>query len=234
MHKIRIIMITIILLLQGCQEPIYKLKNKEDIKMNYLESEYFTRYTGHTTEEFDIDAYEELIKRQKGRSILTLEDGTIIQMSRPYYKDMSVGVERTEIGFMRISPSKPYFIEIYKEFYPKGQLKRQGIFLSKKAIGIWQEFDENGKLMKEIDYEKKDWSKYHYQDVLKFLDEKKVINLKTGEGRGAFMFYLDDESKKWHIEITEALNNGFVATLYTLDANTLKVLEVEKEQRGIE
>jgi len=234
MHKIIISVVSVILVLQSCQEPIPKVKNKEDVKMNYLESEYFTRYKGHTTEEFDIDAYEEIVKRQKGRKTLILEDGTTIRMSRPYYKDMTVGVERTSQGSIRISPSKPYFIQIYKEFYPRGTLKQQGFLLGIHSIGIWQEFNETGRLIKEIDYEKKNWSKYHYRDVLKFLDEKKIINLKTGEGRGTFSFYLDEKRGGWNIEITESMKNGFVASLYTLDANTMEVLYLRKEQRGIE
>ena len=234
MYKIIISMVSIMLLLQSCQKQIPNVKNKEDKKMNYLESKYFTRYKEYTTEEFDIEAYKEIVKRQKGRRTLTLEDGTIIQMDRPYYKDMTFGVERTSQGSIRISPSKPYFVQVYKEFYPRGRLKRQGFLLDIHAIGIWQEFNERGKLIKEIDYEKKDWSKYHYRDVLKFLDEKKIINLKTGEGRGTFDFYLDRENEKWHIEISESFSNGFVATMYILDANTLKVLDMKKEQRGME
>jgi antitoxin component YwqK of YwqJK toxin-antitoxin module len=222
------------LLLQSCQKQIPKVENKKDEKMNYLESKYFTRYKEYTTEKFDVEAYEEIVKRQKGRRTLTLEDGTIIQMSRPYSKDMTFGVERTSQGFIRISPSRPYFIEIVKIFSPKGSLTRQGFFISGNKIGIAQEFNERGKLIKEIDYEKKDWSKYHYRDVLKFLDEKKIINLKTGEGRGTFDFYLDRENEKWHIEISESFSNGFVATMYILDANTLKVLDMKKEQRGME
>lgn len=233
MHKIVISIITNMLLLQSCQEPVLKINEKEDVKMN-LENEYFTKYKEYTTEEFDVDAYEELVKRQKGRSTLTLEDGTIIQMSRPYFKDMSEGVERTSQGFIRISPLKPYFIEIVKIFSSTGKLTRQGYFLADNHIGLAQEFNERGKLIKEIDYEKRDWSKYHYNDVLKFLDKEKVIDLKTGRGRGTFSFYLDRENEKWNIEVTEAPENGYVATLYTLDANTLKVLEVKKEQRGME
>jgi hypothetical protein len=229
-------MVSIILLLQSCQEPTLKVKNKEDIKMNYLESEYFTRYKEYTTEEFDVDTYEEIVKRQKGRSTLTLEDGTTIQMNRPYYKDMSFGVERTSQGFIRISPYKPYFIEIVKIFSSKGRLIRQGFFISGNKIGIAQEFDERGKLIKEIDYEKKNWSKYHYRDVLKFLDEKEIINLKTGEGRGTFDFYLDENNgtTKWIIKEIESWDNRYIRSKYTVNANTMEVLKLEKEQRGIE
>jgi len=233
MHKNIITILILTLLLQGCQ-TVTPIKKEEDVKMNYLESKYFTRYKEYTTEEFDVDAYDEIVKRQKGRSTITLEDGTVIQMDRPYFKDMSEGVEITSEGFMRISTVKPYFIQIYKDFYPQGQLKAQGFLLDIHSIGIWQEFNEAGKLIEEIDYEKKDWSKYHYSDVLKFLDKERVIDLKTGRGRGTFSFYLNREKEQWHIEVIEAPDNGYVATIYTIDANTLEVLEVEKEQRGIE
>jgi len=232
MHKKIIILLTIILL-QGCQ-TVTPIKKEKDVKMNYLESKYFTRYKEYTTEKFDVDAYDEMIKRQEGNHIRLLEDGTEIVYGRPYFKEVIGSGERTSRGGQKITPSKPYFIEISKIFSPKGNLIRQGFFISGRKVGIAQIFNEAGKLIEEIDYEKKDWSKYHYSDVLKFLDKERVIDLKTGRGRDTFSFYLNREKEQWHIEVIEAPENGYVATIYTLDANTLEVLEVKKEGRGIE
>jgi len=233
MHKKIIKIMVIVLFNQGCQHTIPKIENKKEIVMN-LESKYFIRYKDNTNETFDFKIYKNMINQEEGRSTMILEDGTKIQMSEPLFKDMTYGVERTTTGFIRISPVKPFFIEIVKIFSPLGKLIKQGKFISNINVGISQEFNENGKLIEEIDYDKKDWSKYYYSDILKFLDKEGVIDLKTGRGRGTFSFYLDREKEQWHVEVIESPENGYVATLYTLDANTLKVLEVKKEQRGIE
>ena len=111
-------------------------------------------------------------------------------------------------------PVFPYFYLSYKEFYEHpnqpSTIKEKGkyfgdIDLGSNAgvkIGHWYYFDEKGKLIKEVDEDKK-FGRFGYNEVLKFLDEKKDINLNTGEGRDKIKidFYNSDKSNKklWKI-----------------------------------
>ncbi len=111
-------------------------------------------------------------------------------------------------------PPFPYFYWSYKEFYEQPNLpntiKEKGKYFGdvrlgsfgRIEIGYWYYFDEKGKLVKEVDEDKK-FGKFSYNEVLKFLDSKKDINLNTGEGRDKFevQYYYSDKSTKklWKI-----------------------------------
>ncbi|WP_131701488.1 hypothetical protein [Chryseobacterium sp. FH2] len=111
-------------------------------------------------------------------------------------------------------PPFPYFYWSYKEFYEQpnqpNTIKEKGKYFGdvrlgsfgRIEIGHWYYFDEKGKLIKEVDEDKK-FGKFSYNEVLKFLDSKKDINLNTGEGRDKFevQYYYSDKSTKklWKI-----------------------------------
>lgn len=113
-------------------------------------------------------------------------------------------------------PYNPYFFLSYKEFYEipgkPSTIKEKGKYFgdislgsnSGVKIGYWYYFDEKGKLKQEVDEDKK-FGKFSYNEVLKFLDEKKYINLSTGEGRDKVNveFYNSDKSNKklWKVLI---------------------------------
>jgi hypothetical protein len=86
-------------------------------------------------------------------------------------------------------PSKLSFYLNYKEFFENGSIKVKGKYFGifklnfySIKIGYWSYSDEKGKLIQEVNEDKK-FGKYSYNEVLKFLDEQKDINLNTGEGR---------------------------------------------------
>jgi hypothetical protein len=108
-------------------------------------------------------------------------------------------------------PSKLSFYLTYKEFFENGSIKVKGKYFGifklnfySIKIGYWSYFDEKGKLIQEVNEDKK-FGKYSYNEVLKFLDEQKDINLNTGEGRDRvnIQFYYSDKSTKklWGIFI---------------------------------
>lgn len=113
-------------------------------------------------------------------------------------------------------PSYPYFYLIYKEFYEHpnqpSSIKEKGKYFGDISLGSnsgvkiekWYYFDEKGKLIREVDEDKK-FGKFSYNDVLKFLDNQKDINLNTGEGRNRVKieFYNSEKLNKklWQIKV---------------------------------
>ena len=62
---------------------------------------------------------------------------------------------------------------IYKEFYQSGKIKSKGQkFKDDFKIGIWYEFDENGKLIKETDLDKP--FKITIEDIIEFLKKNEA------------------------------------------------------------
>jgi len=234
-YKYGLIILVVLYLGQGCQTP--KQGKIKEVKMNF-ETKYFTRYKDYNTEKFDVEAYDERVRRNKFKSsAIDLEDGTAMRFSKPIFKEMIYGREETVNGSIKIVPAYPALYRVSKYYHAETKiLISQGISIGSQMVGVFQKFNKYGKLIQEIDIEKKDWSKYHYRDVLKFLDEKKIINLKTGEGRGTFDFYLDENNgtATWIIEEIENDKNRWIRSKYTVNANTMEVLKLEKEQRGIE
>ncbi|NLF42087.1 MAG: toxin-antitoxin system YwqK family antitoxin [Bacteroidales bacterium] len=43
-----------------------------------------------------------------------------------------------------------------KAYYPNGKLRFQGMMENDKEVGVWQYYDENGSMVKEVDYDKTD------------------------------------------------------------------------------
>lgn len=105
---------------------------------------------------------------------------------------------------MSVSKSGKYYLEYYKDSYfmisksyhLNGNIKKKGIafndFFSK---GIWYEFDEEGKLIKEIDYDEP--FKFTFEDVLKFC-EKQNIKIEKGP----------ISQNGWHNLISREIENG--------------------------
>ncbi|KMQ61254.1 hypothetical protein ACM39_17710 [Chryseobacterium sp. FH2] len=104
------------------------------------------------------------------------------------------------------------FFTTYKEFYSNGNIKSKGKYFGdckfyrfSNKIGNWYYFDEKGKLLQQVDEDKK-FGKFSYNEVLKFLETQKYINLNTGEGRDKIevkYYYSDKSTKKlWYIVIS--------------------------------
>jgi antitoxin component YwqK of YwqJK toxin-antitoxin module len=97
----------------------------------------------------------------------TLKNGTIITMS-----ETNAGKSYSEIA------SDSYF-QISKGYYPNGNIKTKGLFFNGSGFqkGIWYEFDEKGKLISEIDYDKP--YKFTFEDLLIFCKKENIV-LKKG------------------------------------------------------
>lgn len=141
-----------------------------------------------------------------------------------------------EGGFIEnIIHAKPSFKKTYKEFYPDGYIKKKEIYVGEKTkIDISEYYDKKGKLHK-VDENKK-FGKIKPDDVLKFLEKKKVINLLTGTGRfnengeASFEMLFDEQKKEYTIIITEGkpntgpFDNGeppaFLPLIYIMNGET--------------
>jgi hypothetical protein len=137
----------------------------------------------------------------------------------------------SETGYVqnRKLSDKLFYVE-YKEYYGSGKIKVIGkTLLDNTAVGVpvdlWQYFDENGNLEKEIDENKK-FGKFGPNELLKFLESKKIIDIKTGEGwylkdnRNSFTISFDDVDKIWEVVSSEG---SMVRAEESLTRQALKV-----------
>jgi hypothetical protein len=142
-------------------------------------------------------------------------------------------------------PPAPEFYSVYKEFHSNGMLKTKGkVAAQVLEIGVWQYYDKNGRLIKEVDKDKKfgniklDW-------LLKFIEKEGHINLSTGKGReyavieengegfiysARFSIVLDEKGAFWVIGIEPDRENGFHRTIYHIDKNSGETLFKESTQ----
>lgn len=137
-----------------------------------------------------------------------------------------------------------FYIE-YKEYYTSGKIKVIGkTLLDNTAVGVpvdlWQYFDENGKIIKEVDENKK-FGKFGPNELLKFLESEKIIDLKTGKGwylkdnRNSFTISFDEIDKIWEVASSEGSMaraekspSGQALKVkyhYLIDSNTGKIKE---------
>lgn len=72
-------------------------------------------------------------------------------------------------GYVRhVTPKNSLFTNYY-EFYNSGILKTKGVFYTRDfSIGVWEYYDENGQLIKTVDYDKP--YKFRWEDVKKYCE----------------------------------------------------------------
>ena len=160
-----------------------------------------------------------------------------------------------------IYPQKHQFYSIYNEYYRNNfNLKQRGklfgnecynhLINQKLKIGIWYEYDEQGKLIKETDEDKK-FGKFGYNELLKFLDKEKQINLNKGVYRNnsgdidfeIYFFNSNKSDKKlWKVRTKIVISDlgcdengakiGYKSNSYFIDGNTgeqIKNYQLAKE-----
>ncbi|CAD0224145.1 conserved protein of unknown function [Chryseobacterium sp. JV274] len=147
-------------------------------------------------EKFDIDKFSKSTKKETDVVTEFLPNGNYIEMSMAnsgkYYTESYKG---------------SYFM-LSKSYYPNGNIKHKGIMFNVPwgapfQKGIWYEFDENGKLIKEFDYDKP--YKYTFEDILKF-SEKEAIPVTKGPVLQSTGFHtiisrrIENEKPIWEIE----------------------------------
>lgn len=92
---------------------------------------------------------------------------------------------------------KNSYFTISKSYYVNGIIKRKGVMNNTQTfqVGIWYEFDEEGKLIKKIDYDQP--FKFTFEDIIKFC-QKENIEVENGPIL----------QNGWHNEISRNIENG--------------------------
>ncbi|WP_159289301.1 hypothetical protein [Tenacibaculum maritimum] len=112
---------------------------------------------------FDIIRYKQKKQRTPEYDGYYLKDSTYIRQ----FGNKNSGYTEYE------TPPPPAIFQIYREFHTNGNLKLEGeTFPNDFNKGIWKEYDQDGKLIKETDYDK--GFDYTWEDLLKLLKEREV------------------------------------------------------------
>jgi len=121
------------------------------------------KYTEMTTEKFDIEKFEK--NKINNECNFILEDGTTVRQT---------GDENNYIEY--IMPPKPNLIEIYRQFYKSGKLQRHILSFPNDFLILKKEYDENGNLTEEINYDTP--YKFTFEQLLELIKkEKDTIDL---------------------------------------------------------
>ena len=79
------------------------------------------------------------------------------------------------------SPAHDFYV-VGKTFYPNGSLHSKGRSFGRVPIGIYEEYDEVGNLIKVVDEDKK-FGKIKPKDIVKLLEKEGWFNRETGENK---------------------------------------------------
>ena len=79
------------------------------------------------------------------------------------------------------SPAHDFYV-VGKTFYPNGSLHSKGRSFGRVPIGIYEEYDEAGNLIKVVDEDKK-FGKIKPKDIVEFLEKEGWFNRETGENK---------------------------------------------------
>ncbi|WP_123872968.1 hypothetical protein [Chryseobacterium contaminans] len=170
-------------------------------------------------EKFDQDHYNKIYKKDIYLAYDKLSDGTYIEMDQS--KNMKSYVE---------TPLNSYY-RITKIYYTNGNIKSKGLSSNTGYFqkDIWYEFDEQGNLIKETDYDKP--FKFTFEDILKFC-EKENIEIKKGPisqsgWHNIISRKIETDKPIWKIE---RLKRSDLVEIITLDGITGKVIKRETEE----
>ena len=140
--------------------------------------------TMKTTERFDVQYYKSKIKEVNGKdgdnsfAIYVERDSTQVKVYFDKDYDALVTI-----------PPFTYYKEV-RIFHKNGVLIESGkrFFCSSIDIGIWREYDKQGKLIKETD-EDKMFEKLRLKpiNILRWLEKEGYIDRKTGKGQEKFV-----------------------------------------------
>ena len=79
------------------------------------------------------------------------------------------------------SPAHDFYV-VGKTFYPNGSLHSKGRSFGRVPIGIYEEYDEAGNLIKVVDEDKK-FGKIKPKDIVELLEKEGWFNRETGENK---------------------------------------------------
>ena len=90
-------------------------------------------------------------------------------------------LEKYGATYNEYAPAKEFY-QIQKWFYPSGSMRTKTSFLGDVVIGIYEEYDEAGSLIKEEDEDKK-FGKIKPKDIVELLEKEGWFNRETGENK---------------------------------------------------
>ena len=169
----------------------------------------------NTMEKFNIEKYKNLpINPETGLQIL------------PNGDEAQVFKGSGDKGFVqRINKiNTPYIF--FKSFFENGNLQAEGVNFYSTVIKIYKEYNENGELIKEIDYDK-DY-KFSIEDLQK--EMKKTYNvdiMDKKQTRSVSRTTIDSRIKFPYYQVV--INSGFASfTNYLLNGNTGEIIYISK------
>ena len=176
-----ILIIGLVFIVFSCKPQNKNQTEVEKIKHYQMVSKHeYNKLVTNDFETFDIKRFDKN-KDEDEDYVYVLEDGTRIREFG--YK---------ERGYFSEAVPKKSLFTISKGFYPNSNIKDKGpSFKDDCEIGIWYEFDEKGKLIKETDLDKS--FKITIEDIIEFLkkNEADLFSNSTSVNRS-----YDEEIKK--------------------------------------
>ncbi|GGX19180.1 hypothetical protein GCM10007384_20650 [Aquimarina muelleri] len=180
-----------------------------------------------THEKFDIDRFQKNVKNE--RTIIE-ENNTIIEQI--YFGGL---LSHKEIIYYKNSPFR-----IIKLFYNNGNIQRKSVFFNygNKGIekGIWYEYDKEGKLIKETNYD--EGYAFTWDDVLNYCVSNNIpitLGYQTTSTYDTSIERMHSKEFKrnvWKITYPDptgvGTGKGFPLEVKILDGNTGKVLDTQK------
>lgn len=195
-----------------------------------LEKYEYIKILNFKTDSFNKKQFDK--NAQLGKYIYSDKLGNkVIESGGEYFK--SIKKEKSEYIQITILKEDP-LLSVYKEFYPNGKIKRKTLyFANSNAFGITQKFDKNGKIIREINEDKK-YNNINYKDIIAFLIKEKLYNDHTKEINGELSITFIEKEK--NNSTSELLGNkniwiikNFISppvfeNIYAIDAQTGEVL----------
>lgn len=123
--------------------------------------------------------------------------------------------------------------ELHKEYDTTGLLRSKGtILVNGPKTGLWQYFDEQGKLLKE-DNEDKKFGKSGADQLLAALEKEHLINIQTGKGKAYILSisYEAGDTGRWKVLYSKTL--PVIEHTYIFDGATGRLIS-HTNAKGIE
>jgi hypothetical protein len=170
-HRCQKILLSVILLLSSCN---INQKNNTTI---------------YATERFDTKLIDSLKQKAISTNGFYYETEKLHHYLRIEYVDEDGSFVRaeerdleTDIASIDVYYPAPTFLVVTKEYYPGNRaLGIEKQFVGAVPVGKARYYDKKGNLLQEIDEDKK-FGKIKIEDILRFLEKEKHLDLKTGKG----------------------------------------------------
>ena len=120
----------------------------------------------------EVERYDFETTKNGTDAVIVEQDGWLIEKSHmwesgPFYNEYA--------------PAKGFY-KIHKWFYPSGTMRSKIVLLGGVAIGIYEEYDRGGNLIKVEDEDKK-FGKIKPKDIVELLEKEGWFNRETGENK---------------------------------------------------